>query len=59
MLSGTDFVKKIKEGNRVLFDASRSNVRRFFASKPSDEYLVEHFRGRMVNEAQNLSLIHI
>ena len=44
MLSGTDFVKKIKEGNKELFEASRSNVRRFFASKPSDEYLVEHFR---------------
>ena len=54
MLSGTDFVKKIKEGNKALFDASRSNVRRFFASNPSDEYLVEHFRGRMVNEAQNM-----
>ena len=57
MLSGTDFVKKIKEGNKELFEASRSNVRRFFASKPSDEYLVEHFRGRMVNEAQNMYAI--
>ena len=57
MLSGTDFVKKIKEGNSDLFEASRSNVRRFFASKPSDEYLVEHFRGRMVNEAQNMYAI--
>jgi len=57
MLSGTDFVKKIKEGNKGLFDASRSNVRRFFASNPSDEYLVEHFRGRMVNEAQNMYAI--
>ncbi len=57
MLSGTDFVKKIKEGNSELFAASRSNVRRFFASNPSDEYLVEHFRGRMVNEAQNMYAI--
>ena len=57
MLSGTDFVKKIKEGNSELFEASRSNVRRFFASNPSDEYLVEHFRGRMVNEAQNMYAI--
>tara|TARA_R100001510_G_scaffold32518_1_gene29031 strand:- start:747 stop:1421 length:675 start_codon:yes stop_codon:yes gene_type:complete len=57
MLSGTDFVKKIKEGNKGLFDASRSNVRRFFDSNPSDEYLVEHFRGRMVNEAQNMYAI--
>ena len=58
MLSGTDFVKKIKEGNKELFEASRSNVRRFFASNPSDEYLVEHFRGRMVNLAsQNMYAI--
>ena len=57
MLSGTDFVRKIKEGNKELFEASRSNVRRFFASNPSDEYLVEHFRGRMVNEAQNMYAI--
>ena len=57
MLSGTDFVKKIKEGNKELFEASRSNVRRFFNSNPSDEYLVEHFRGRMVNEAQNMYAI--
>ena len=57
MLSGTDFVKKIKEGNSELFAASRTNVRRFFASVPSEEYLVEHFRGRMVNEAQNMYAI--
>ena len=57
MLSGTDFVKKIKEGNKELFATSRENVRRFFASSPSDEYLVEHFRGRMVNEAQNMYAI--
>jgi hypothetical protein len=38
MLSGTDFVKKIKEGNKELFEASRSNVRRFFNSNPRDEY---------------------
>ncbi len=38
MLSETDCVKKIKEGNKELFEASLSNVRRFFNSNPSDEY---------------------
>tara|TARA_B100001996_G_C18592153_1_gene566487 strand:+ start:136 stop:810 length:675 start_codon:yes stop_codon:yes gene_type:complete len=57
MLSGQEFVKKIKEENKSLFDSSRENVRNFFASKPSDEYLVEHFTGRMVNEAQNMKAI--
>ena len=57
MLSGQEFVKKIREENKSLFDSSRENVRNFFASKPSDEYLVEHFTGRMVNEAQNMKAI--
>ena len=51
MLSGKEFVKKIKEENAELFEQSRVNVRRFFASNPSKEHMVEHFRGRMVNEA--------
>ena len=39
MFSGTDFVKKIKEGNKELFEASRSNVRRFFASAQATSIL--------------------
>ena len=54
MLSGKEFVKKIKEENAELFEQSRINVRRFFASNPSKEHMVEHFRGRMVNEAMNM-----
>jgi rubrerythrin len=33
------------------------NVRRFFASNPRKEHMVEHFRGRMVNEAMNMKAI--
>ncbi len=57
MLSGKEFVKKIKEENAELFEQSRVNVRRFFASNPSKEHMVEHFRGRMVNEAMNMKAI--
>ena len=57
MLSGKEFVAQIKEENAGLFAESRSNVRRFFASNPSKESMIEHFRGRMVNEAQNMYAI--
>jgi 1,2-phenylacetyl-CoA epoxidase catalytic subunit len=57
MLTGKEFVAKIKEDNAELFAQSRSNVRRFFASNPSKEHMVEHFRGRMVNEAMNMKAI--
>ena len=57
MLTGKEFVTKIKEENDELFTKSRENVRRFFASNPSKEHMVEHFRGRMVNEAMNMKAI--
>lgn len=57
MLTGKEFVAKIREGNTELFTQSRENVRRFFASNPSKEHMVEHFRGRMVNEAANMRAI--
>jgi len=57
MLSGKEFVQKIKRENAELFEQSRVNVRRFFASNPSKEHMVEHFRGRMVNEAMNMKAI--
>lgn len=57
MLSGKEFVQKIKRENTELFSKSRENVRRFFASNPSKENLIEHFRGRMVNEAMNMKAI--
>ena len=57
MISGKEFVRKIKNENSELFDQSRSNVRRFFASNPSKEHMIEHFTGRMVNEAMNMKAI--
>ena len=57
MLTGKEFVQKIKNENSELFNQSRINVRRFFASNPSKEHMIEHFTGRMVNEAMNMKLI--
>jgi hypothetical protein len=57
MLTGKEFVDKIKKDNIELFEKSRLNVRHYFASNPSKEHMVEHFRGRMVNEAMNMKAI--
>jgi rubrerythrin len=57
MLTGKEFVAKIKEENAELFAKSRENVRRFFDSNPSKDQMVDHFRGRMVNEAMNMKAI--
>lgn len=53
-LSGKDFADKIRAENAALNDASRLNVREYFDSKPSQEELVAHFTGRMVNERMNM-----
>jgi len=53
-LTGKEFADKIRAENKALFDASRLNVREYFDSKPSQEELVEHFTGRMVNERMNM-----
>lgn len=54
MLTGKEFVLKIKEGNQPLFDASCINVKAYFNGHPSKEELVDHFIGRMVNERMNM-----
>lgn len=53
-LTGKEFADKIAADNKALFDASRSNVRAYFESNPSQAELVEHFTGRMVNERMNM-----
>jgi hypothetical protein len=54
MLTGKEFVAKIKTDNNALFEASKMNVRAYFDSKPAQEELVDHFIGRMVNERMNM-----
>lgn len=54
MLTGKEFVAKIKRENEALNKASQINVKAYFDSKPSQQELVEHFVGRMVNERMNM-----
>lgn len=54
IMNAKKFVQKIIDENQALFRASQHNVKVYFDSKPSQEDLVEHFIGRMVNERMNM-----
>lgn len=56
-MNGKQFVEKLKQENQALFQAGALNVKAYFNSNPSQEELVEHFVGRMVNERMNMSEI--
>jgi rubrerythrin len=53
-MDAKQFVAKIVEDNQALFKASQINVKAYFDSKPSQDELVDHFIGRMVNERMNM-----
>jgi 1,2-phenylacetyl-CoA epoxidase catalytic subunit len=53
-MNSKQFVAKLAQDNEALFKASELNVEAYFASNPSQEQLVEHFTGRMVNERMNM-----
>ena len=54
MTTSKKFVAKIVADNDALFEASKINVKAYFESNPSQEALIEHFVGRMVNERMNM-----
>lgn len=51
------FVKDIVSDNAALFKASRLNVQKYFEGELSEQEMVDHFLGRMVNERMNMSEI--
>ena len=53
-MDAKQFVNKLVEENQALFKASQINVKAYFDSKPSQQELVDHFIGRMVNERMNM-----
>ena len=53
-MDAKQFVQKIVDENQALFRASQHNVKAYFDSKPTQQELVEHFIGRMVNERMNM-----
>lgn len=50
----TSFIDKVAADNEPLFRASEMQVDAFFSSTPSKEEVVEHFKGRCVNEYMNM-----
>ena len=57
MLEPKDFVKKIRDENKALFEASKMNVKEYFEGNLPEEEMVDHFIGRMVNERMNMTEI--
>ena len=53
-MNSKQFVAKLAQDNEALFRASEMNVEAYFASNPTQDQLVEHFTGRMVNERMNM-----
>lgn len=51
-----NLVETLINDNKVMFDASRANVRKFFNENTIGD-LVDHFNGRMVNERMNMVAI--
>ena len=56
-MNAKQFVKQMKEDNKALFKASEMQVEAYFNSNPSQDQLVDHFVGRMVNERMNMTEI--
>lgn len=57
MLNPNEFVKKIRNENQALFEASKMNVKAYFEGDLPQEEMVDHFIGRMVNERMNMTEI--
>jgi rubrerythrin len=53
-MSAAQFIENLELGNEAMFRASELQVKSYFDSKPSKEELIEHFKGRMVNERMNM-----
>jgi rubrerythrin len=53
-MNSKQFIAKLAQDNEALFTASEMQVEAYFKSNPTQEQLVEHFTGRMVNERMNM-----
>jgi len=53
-MDSKQFIAKLAQDNEALFTASEMQVEAYFKSNPTQEQLVEHFTGRMVNERMNM-----
>lgn len=53
-MQAAQFIEKLELGNEAMFRASELQVKSYFNSKPSKDELIDHFKGRMVNERMNM-----
>jgi rubrerythrin len=53
-MQAAQFVEQLEFQNEALFRASELQVKSYFDSKPSKAELIDHFKGRMVNERMNM-----
>lgn len=53
-MQAAQFVEHLELNNEALFRASELQVKSYFDSKPSKAELIDHFKGRMVNERMNM-----
>ncbi|TDR47499.1 phenylacetic acid catabolism protein PaaA/PaaC family [Tahibacter aquaticus] len=54
METASNFVSTLAAQNEALFQASEMQVEAYFKANPSKEAMVEHFRGRCMNEYRNM-----
>jgi hypothetical protein len=53
-MQAAQFIEQLEFNNEALFRASELQVKSYFDSKPSKAELIDHFKGRMVNERMNM-----
>ena len=53
-MQAAQFVEQLELNNEAMFRASELQVKSYFDSKPSKAELIDHFKGRMVNERMNM-----
>lgn len=54
MKTSQQFVEELESNNEAMFRASELQVKSYFDSNPSKSELIDHFKGRMVNERMNM-----
>ena len=57
MLTGKEYVEKLREENEPLFRASELQIKHYYESNQGTDELIDNFTGRMVNERMNMEEI--
>ena len=57
MLTGKEYVEKLRAENEPLFRASELQIKHYYESNQGTDELIDNFTGRMVNERMNMEEI--